>query len=190
MGVLSYKRADSIFHPPSGSNVPGRGEDNNPYLNSPPDTIRALLETETDKEELLKMKSALKQWERVYSYPGYPFKKAAESLRVIARAITAEIENPPEQVTYYYDSEVPSGTEEILESLEGLYDNYNQKREDIPRQGERPIRDIDIGKGDFSAPHDPVVTDVKPRGDGPDPEGLECEEPPTGGDIGGWPDGL
>ena len=189
MGVLPYKRADSIFHPPGASVLPGT-VDANPFMTTPPDTIRALLETETDKEELLKMKSALKQWERVYSYPGYPFKKAAESLRVIARAITAEIENPPEQVTYYYDSEVPSGTEEILESLEGLYDNYNQKREDIPRQGERPIRDIDIGKGDFSAPHDPVVTDVKPRGDGPDPEGLECEEPPTGGDIGGWPDGL
>jgi len=188
MGILPYKNADSIFHPPGCSTLPT--PDANPFMNYPPDTIRALLETETDKDELLKMKSALKQWERVYSYPGYPWKKTADSLRVIARAILAEVENPPEQVTYYYDQEVPSGTEEILESLEGLYDQYNMKRDDIPRQGERPVRDIDIGKGDFSAPHDPIVTDVKPRGDGPDPDGMECEEPPTGGDIGGWPDGI
>lgn len=184
------KLADSIFHPPSGSNVPGK-EDANVYMNTPPDDIRKLLETEEDEGEILKMKSALKQWERIYQDPGFPWKKTADSLRVIAtRLILSEIENPPEQVTYYYDNEVPSGTEEILESLEGLYDNYDMVRDDIPRQGERPVRDIDIGKGDFSAPHDPIVTDVKPRGDGPDPDGLECEEPPTGGDIGGWPDGL
>ena len=71
---MSYKRADSIFHPPGASALPGT-VDANPYMTYPPDTIRALLETETDKEELLKMKSALKQWERVYSYPGYPMEK-------------------------------------------------------------------------------------------------------------------
>lgn len=27
---------------------------------------------------------------------------------------------------------------------------------------------------------------VKPRGDGPDPDGMEVMFPPTGGNIGGW----
>jgi len=75
-----------------------------------------------------------------------------------------------------------------LESLHGPYDNDNNVRFDIPRQGERPEKDINHELGDFSAPKDPIMTDVKPRGDGPDPDGFEYQDPPTGGDIESWPD--
>lgn len=53
---------------------------------------------------------------------------------------------------YYNDAEVSEGYEGILDSLRGPYDNYDMIRFDYERQGERPIRDIDIGKGDFLSP--------------------------------------
>ncbi len=97
----------------------------------------------------------------------------------------AEISNPAINVPYYQDSEFPSqGQEEIIDSLEGLYDNDNNEKFDLARQGIRPLVDIDISEGDFLSPKDaPMGDTVKERGDGPDPEGMEYPDPPTGGDI-------
>lgn len=184
------KHGDSIIHPPSGSEVPGK-RDPNPYINYSPDDLRELLETVKDEGELEKIESALKQWERIYQWPGYYWKRAADKLRYIAYHMKlAEIVGPAQNLFYYQDMEVPPGTEEIIDDIRGLHDQYNIPRFDIPRQGERPDKDIPIGEGDFSAPKDPIMTDVKPRGDGSDPEGMEYNDPPTGGDIEGWPDSI
>ena len=185
---MSDKRSEYAFHPPSGSSLPGK-VDANPYVNYPPDDLRSLLETEENVEELKKIESALKQWERQYNDQGYLWKKVADQLRFVARRI-AEIVGPSHNIFYYQDAEVPEGFEGIMEGDRGQYDQDNMVRFDIPRQGERPIRDIDTGKGDFSTPKDPIMTDVKPKGDGPDPDGLEVMFPPTGGDIEGWPEGI
>jgi len=182
---LSKKLSDYAFHPPSGSNVPGK-EEANPYINFSPDELRQLVKIEQDRERLDKIKSALKQWERQYQYPSYPWRVAAV-LRVIAKRI-AEIVGPAQNIPYYQDAEVPEGYEGILESLHGLYDNYDYPRENLQRPGERPLKDQPFFIGDFSAPNDPVFDAVKPRGDGPDPEGMECPFPPTGGDIDRIPD--
>lgn len=187
-----FKTSDYQFHPPSGSSVPGMTEAN-PYMNYPPDDIRALLETDLDDIERAKAKSALKQWERQYQYPGYPWRKLcfANHLRHIAAALNkmAEIVGPPRNIPYYFDSEVPSGFEEILESIQNVHDNDNMERFDIPRQGERPIRDNEAYLGDFSSPKDPIFNPrtVKPDGDGPDPDGMEVVYP-IGGDIESWPE--
>jgi hypothetical protein len=154
----------------------------------PPDDLRGLLEnhpneTLEDEEEIMKIESALKQWERQYQ-EGYPWKKSSNSLRLIAaRLMWAEITGPAQNLPYYQDAETPDGVKDIIDDLTTRDDNFNIPREDIPRQGERPEKDIDTGVGDFSAPHDPIFTDVKPRGDGEDPDGMQVDFPPTGGDT-------
>lgn len=193
--ILSIsKKSDYIFHPPSGSSVPGK-EEANPYFFYPPKDLRRLMETVKDKNELEKIDSALKQWERVYTYPGYPWRRSSDILRLAALKIMAYQQNNPEYVNlpYYQDIDVPEGYEGILESLTPHYDNYNLEKFDYARQGERPVRDIDTGKGDFTSPSDPVIDGgaVKPLGDGSDPEGVDY--PPytiPGGVVDGWPDSL
>ncbi len=190
--TMSVRYSDYTFHPPSGSNLPGKIEAN-PYAFYPPEDLRHLLETEKDTEELKKIESALKQWERQYQdMTGYPWKKFADRLRIIAAKILrfSEIVGPAQNIPYYQDAEVPEGYEGIMEGDRGQYDQDNAKRFDIPRQGIRPVRDIDTAEGDFSNPKDPIMNDVKPRGDGPDPDGMEVAFPPTGGDIEAWPEGI
>lgn len=190
--ALSMKKADYIFHSPeTGSNVPGK-VDANPYDFYPPKELRRLVDTEKNPEELLKMKSSLKKWERIYTYPGYLWRSAAH-LRHVAAIMNryAEIVGPAQNIPYYQDAEVPEGYEGILEWDSGKYDQDNEVRENIQRQGERPFRETEMGIGDFTAPKenliDPMLKVVKPRGDGSDPEGLEYPDPPTGGDIDGLP---
>jgi len=78
-----------------------------------------------------------------------------------------------------------------MESLEGLYDNQNNIRFDYNRQGERPVVDTEMSKGDFSSPSEPPIGDsVKERGSGPDPEDMDAVEPPTGGNIDGFPSNI
>jgi hypothetical protein len=178
-------KSDYTFHPPSGgSEFPGKTIAN-PYMQYPPQDLRKMLETEEDPEERKKMISALKQWERIYVFPGYPHRKAASR---VARRHMAEQSNPAINLPYYQDSETPQGFGEIIDSLGGLYDNDNEKRYDYKRQGERPLRDIDIGEGDFLTPIEPPIGDsVKDKGDGSDPENMENPFPPTGGDIDALP---
>jgi len=187
---------DYVFHPPSGSNLPGK-EDANPYVFYPPQELRRLLESNEieDTEELKKINSALKQWERLYVYPGYPWRQASDVLRMAAMKLIAYQQQNPEytNLPYYQDIDEPEGYEGILEGLTEPYDNYNMVRFDYGRQGERPIRDIDTGQGDFLSPSEPVIDKgtVKPSGDGPDPIGMDY--PPytiPGGDVDGWPDSL
>jgi len=187
---LSLKISDYVFHPPSGSNLPGTSEAN-PYINYPPDEIKRLLEVEKDKKEREKMKSALKQWGRIYVWPGYPF-KVASLLRKIASEIwkCSEVTPQPRNIPYYFDEEQPQGYDEILDSLRNVHDNDDMVRFDYTRQGERPVRDIDIGRGDFLTPSDPLFNAVKPRGDGPNPLDMEIVEPPTGGNIDGFPSNI
>jgi len=184
-------QSDYVFHPPSGSSYPGK-EDANPYIFYPPNELRRLVDAEKNEEELTKIKSALKQWERIYVYPGYPW-RIAGVLRKIASHLMklSEISGPAQNIPYYQDSEVPEGYEGILHgpglSTDGIsspYDNYNMERFDYSRQGERPIRDIDTGRGNFLSPSDPPLGDVvKTKGEGPDPD-IICPSPPTGGNSG------
>jgi hypothetical protein len=178
------RRADYTFHSPGGgSEVPGK-IDANPYLQYPPQDLRKMLETEEDPEEKKKMNSALKQWERIYVFPGYPHRKAASRVARRHMRVLAELPNPAINLPYYQDAETPQGFDEIVDSLGGLYDNDNNKRFDYKRHGERPLRDVDINEGDFLSPIEPPIGDaVKDHGDGPDPEGMENPFPPTGGDI-------
>jgi len=99
----------------------------------------------------------------------------------------AEVVNPAINLPYYQDLETDQGQEEIIDSLEGLYDNDNAEKFDYARQGIRPIRDIDTAEGDFLNPKESPIGGPVTRGegDGPDPEGLEYPDPPTGGDIDG-----
>lgn len=175
-----FLRADSVLHPPSGSTYPGMQEAN-PYMSYPPKDLRSIVETEKDPAKLEQIKSALRQWERIYQFPGYPW-RLADCLRVLAgRLMKAELDPPAINIPYYQDSGVPQGLEEIIDSLRGLYDNYDMEREDYNRQGERPF--IDNLSGDFRSPSEPPMGDVvKERGEGPDPD-LEVPFPPTGGDI-------
>lgn len=184
---LGQRTADYTFHPPGGSNVPGKC-DANPYLNYPPDELRKLVDSEQDKEERDKIKSALKQWGRLYIYPGYPYRNAVCSrIREIANKI-AEIVGPAQNLFYYQDSEIPEGYPTCLEQMQNVHDNDYDIEFDYSRQGERPNRIID--DGDFLSPKDPIFDprSVRPRGDGPDPDGMEVPFPPTGGDIEGYPD--
>jgi hypothetical protein len=144
-----------------------------------------MIEKEGDYEERQKMISALKQWARIYVYPGYPW-RLAKAIRLIAhRLMKAELTQPARNIPHYQETNVPQGFEEIIDSLRGLYDNYDLVRFDYNRQGERPFVDMPMTEGDFLSPSEPPMGDVvKERGDGPDPEGMETVEPPTGGDIG------
>lgn len=176
------RHGDYVFHPPSGSEVPGK-VDANPYLNSRPDDLREMIIKESDPEKKQKMLSALKQWERMYVYPGYPYRRLAH--KVATRYLkVSEVNDPSINIPYYQDSVTPQGLGEILEDKRNIHDNYNDERFDYKRDGERPVRDIEMTDGDFLSPSDPAIGDVvKERGDGPDPEGMECVEPPTGGDM-------
>lgn len=185
---MSKKTSDYVFHPPSGSNLPGK-EEANPYDFYPPEELRKLLGTEEDEENIKKIKSSLKKWERIYSYPGYPWRAAATKLRIIAQKI-AEIVGPAQNIQYYQDMEVPEGYEGILEWDTGQHDQFDEVRENIQRQGERPNVETEFGIGDFLSPKPPQIGVVKPRGDGVDPEGMDNPFPPTGGDIDGYPDML
>jgi len=188
---VQERKSDYTFHPPSGSSVPGK-EDANPFMNYPPEEIRRLLkDNKADPEERRKMKSALKQWERQYVYPYYPFRKK-QAARVAAMFVQAEIVGPAQNLNYYQDMEVPEGIEGILDSNKSVHDQENAERFDYNRQGERPCPEMDFLDGDFLAPRYPVFNEgrgvVSPRGDGPEPEGMETPFPPTGGPIEAWPD--
>ncbi len=142
---------------------------------------------------MAQMKSALKQWERIYLFPGYPYRRVAAEIRAIAVKLLRKAEKTPvpRQQTYYNDSEVPEGREEIMDALKSVHDNYDTIEFDYYRQGERPVVDTEMSKGDFSAPSEPPIGDsVKERGSGPDPDGMDAVEPPTGGNIDGFPSNI
>lgn len=188
---MSNRRSDYVFHEPGGSNLPG-SPDANPYVFYPPDEVRRLLKTEKDLDELAKLKSALRQWERIYVYPGYPY-RLANALRFIAAKLRKFSERTPvpQNMPYYNDSQIPEGFEEIMDSMRSPHDNQNMIFEDYHRQGERPKVDIDTGKGNFLSPSEPPMGDsVKEKGDGPDPEGMEIPQPATGGDPDSWFQGI
>jgi len=186
---LKKKLADSVIHPPCGSNVPGK-VDPNPYVIMVPSDLLDLLETEKDEDELEKIDSAVKQYERIYQWPGYPWRRISHELRRVAYTmIRAEVVGPPQNPGYYRDMEVPEGgPEDTFQEEKNIHDQFNLPRFNIPGQGERPHRDVDMSIGDFSAPKDPIMTDVKPRGEGADPDGMEVDNPPTGGETGAWPE--
>lgn len=189
---MSKRRSYYVFHEPGGHSALPGSPDANVYLTYPPDEIRRLIKTEKDPDELVKLKSALRQWERIYVFPGYPY-RLANVLRFIASKFQRISERTPvpENMTYYNDGQIPEGFEEIMDSMRSVHDDDNQIRDDYHRQGERPVVDIDTGKGDFSAPSEPPIGDsVKERGDGPDPEGMEIPEPATGGDPGSMFQGI
>ena len=180
---MESRLSDYAMHPPSGSNVPGK-IDANPFLQIPPRELKKMIHTEQDPEKKKQMISALKQYERQYVYPGYPY-RSAKVLRVVVgyRMRCAEQTNPAINLPYYQDTETDQGQEEIIDSLMGLYDNDNAERSDYARQGIRPIRDNQSLEGDFLTPKEsPTGLVVKERGDGPDPDGMEYPDPPTGGD--------
>lgn len=188
------RNSDYVFHPPSGSSLPGK-VDANPYLNYPPDDLRKLLLTEENPAELEKMNSALKQWERQFQDIGYPFKRVASRLRALAEMLLRKAEQvgPAQNLNYYQDIEVPEGFESILEGIEYWNkDNYDLARFDYNRQGERPLVDMDFLEGDFLTPKNKVFDEgvVTPRGDGSDPENMDYPFPPTGGPIDQWPDSI
>jgi hypothetical protein len=176
---------DYVLHPPVSSNLPGNPPANE-YINVPPNELKGMILREHDMEKKKKMISALKQWERIYTYPGYPW-KSRRKLAVVTRYLKlSEQVNPAINLPYYQDTETDQGFEEIVDSLRGLYDNDNEVRENYSRQGERPKRDQEFSDGDFLTPTEPPMgQSVKERGDGPDPEGLDYNDPPTGGDIDG-----
>lgn len=183
------KTSDQIFHPPGCSSLPGAPQAN-PYVNYPPHDLRRLIEQEKDVTELEKMKKALRQWERIYRWPGYPFKYAAALRSLAYKILKAEVNGPhPRNMPYYNDAEKPQGYGEIMDSLRNVHDNENLVRFDYERQGERPH--VDTLHGDFSSPSEPPIGDtVKERGSGPDPEGMDAEEPPTGGNLDGFPSNI
>lgn len=183
MGTSMKKKSDSIYHPPSGSSYPGKVEAN-PYVFYPPDEIRKLLKTEKDEEKLVKMKSALKQWERQYVYPGFPF-KMAQRIRLLAQDLIkkSEIVGPADNIPYYQEAETPEGFESVMKGIKDQNpDNYDMKREDYARQGERPVPDQSFNRGDMSAPTEGIPEINYDGGSsGPDPAGLEYE--PVGGPL-------
>ena len=177
---------DYALHPPGGASVtPGKVEAN-PYMSMPPKDLRRMIQEQPDHKDIKKIRSALKQFERIYTYPGYPW-RAQRAKRVLSNYLKiSELVNPAINLPYYQDLETDQGDDEIIESLKGLYDNDNLEKFDYARQGIRPIRDIDTGVGDFTSPKESPFGEqiVKPRGDGPDPDDMECVEPPTGGPSG------
>lgn len=190
--AVSERVSDYIFHPPTGSSVPGMAEAN-PYLNFPPDEIRSLVRGEQDEAKVALMLSALRQWERQFDGLCYPFRRASVARmlrRAAARVRLAEIQGPAFNMFYYQDSETPEGFESILDSgfLQNVHDNYDYERFDYTRQGERPTIDVDGLNGDYLSPSAPPLGGVvRPQGDGPDPEGMECPLPATGGNLDGGP---
>jgi len=185
---MSLIKSDYVFHPPSGSSVPGK-EDANPYMNYPPDDLKNLLVTIENAHEIELIKRALKQWERIFQDTGYPYKRLASRLRFIAdRMLKAEIVGPAQNLDYYQDMEIPEGYESVLEGLKNYHDDEDYTRFDYNRQGERPLVEMDFLEGDFATPKDRVFEQgtVTPRGDGPDPEGMDG--PSIGGPIDAWPD--
>lgn len=173
-------KSDYIVNQPMGSNVPGK-VDANKYMNMLPSRLKRLIPIEEDAEEKAKMISALKQLD----YPGRRELLASKVRQLALNMLKAEMVNPAINLPYYQDTEVPQGQEEIVDSLMGLYDNDNARKDDYARQGIRPVKDAPYAEGDFRTPSDSPfdMVIVKPRGDGPDPDGLECVDPPTGGDI-------
>lgn len=182
---MSKRRADSVYHYPEGSSLPGMA-DANPYRSFPPQELHRLVETERDPEKLAKIKSAIRQWDRIYRYPGYPFRITAALRSLAFRMLRkAEVPQPAVNVPYYQESDIPSGQGNVLRFLKNIDDNDDNARFDYNRQGERPLRDIDTGKGDFLSPSEPPIGDtVKTKGEGPDPE-IYYPFPPTGGNLGG-----
>lgn len=190
------KQADYVFHPPSGSNVPGK-VDANPYVFYPPQELKKLFEREKDPNKRELMRKALKQWCRIYRYPGYPYYIAAK-LRKLAHHLLrlAEINGPAINLPYYQDSQVPEGFEGILRNrLYSPYDNYDMARFDYTHQGERPERDTPVSEGGFLNRDEGVFETSYPPGfggavsgpgSGPDPIGLEYPFPPTGGNLGNF----
>jgi hypothetical protein len=176
---------DYVLAPPSGSNVPGKVEAN-PYMSMPPKELRRMVQEQPDHKDIKKIRSALKQFERIYTYPGYPW-RAQRAKRVLSNYLKiSELVNPAINLPYYQDLETNQGQDEIIDSLKGLYDNDNLEKFDYARQGIRPIRDIDTAEGAFLNPKESPFGEqiVKPRGDGPDPDGMEYPDPPTGGPSG------
>lgn len=176
--------SDYVIHPPSGSSYPGK-EDANPYRYYPPSALKKLVETEKDPEELAKIRSALKQWERQYVYPGYPWRVSSVLRRIASQILKfAEVPHPSINIPYYQDAPVPEGLESILKGLKNIHDDDHMREFDYARQGERPRVDIDTGRGDFLSPSEPPIGDtVKTKGEGPDPD-IEYPFPPTGGNLG------
>jgi hypothetical protein len=190
---MPVKKSDYVFHPPaSGSSVPGK-VDANPYVFYPPSELRHLVESEKDVDELKKIKSALKQWERLYvDQIGYPY-KLTQSLRAAAYKLMklAEIPGPAQNLFQYQDAEVPEGYEGIIEEgMKNLHDRENAPRFQLKAPNERVVHDNGSDDGDFLTPDDSVVDPVRdpilPRGQGEDPEGLDYPDTP-GGDVGGLP---
>lgn len=181
---MQQRKSDGVFHPPSGSNVPGK-EEANPYVFYPPDEVKRLLEQEKDPQEHAKLRSALKQWERVYVYPWYPW-RAVRALRTIAaNMLKAASGSQPINVPYYFETDKQEGPGNVIHMLKPTDDNQDMERFDYNRQGERPVRD-DLN-GDFRSPSEPVMNNgrgtVSPRGEGPNPD-IYYPFPPTGGNIG------
>jgi hypothetical protein len=189
-------RSDYVFHPPSGSSVPGK-VDANPYVFYPPSELRRLIESEKNADELKKIKSALKQWERLYvDQIGYPY-RLTQSLRAAAYKVLrlAEISGPAQNLFQYQDAEVPEGYEGIIEEgMKNLHDRENQPRFQIKAPNERVVHDNGTDDGDFLSPSDgvadPVRDPILPRGQGEDPEGLDYPDMPSGGEPGHDPGGL
>ena len=184
------KKADYVLHPPSGSSYPGK-EEANPYVFYPPSELRRLLENITDPNEARKIKSALKQWSRIFvDQIGYPWARRLAVRRIVAAHLKrSEIMGPAINLNLYQDQETPAGFEEILQDYFNVHDNDNLIRFDYNRQGERPVRDIDTSEDLLTRSEGVYETSVgqggtvSPDGAGPDPEGVECVSPPTGGDI-------
>lgn len=181
---MSRVTADYMYHPPMGSNVPGK-EEANPYDFYPPEEVRRLLDVEKDPAELEKLRSSLRKWERIYTYPWYPWR----ALRAVAARMRQAWTNQsqPINVPYYNETDIGPGSENPLNMLEPTDDNYDNRLFDYNRQGERPLRDIDTGRGDFTSPSEPVHNQgkgvVEPRGEGPEPD-IWYPFPPTGGNLG------
>jgi len=184
---LSKRIADYVFHPPSGSSVPGKVEAN-PYIFYPPDELRKMIDREEKGEDMEKMKSALKQWERIYVFPGYPW-RISSVLRKVAHELLkmdAAQAHPSINIPYYQETDVPEGYEGILQGLAGPYDDQDSKKFDYARQGIRPKRDQAFNRGDFLSPSK-GAPGIKPPSEsgGSDPAGLDYPFPPTGGNLGG-----
>lgn len=177
------KKSDYVYHPPVGSNYPGK-EEANPYIFYPPEDLRRMIPSETNEDKLVKMKSALRQWERIYRYPGYPYRLASRLRCIAARLLkTAEREPPAINIPYYQDQQVPEGFGTVLRRLRNIHDDDDYSQFDYTRQGERPRVDIDTSKGNYLAPSEPPIGDsVKTKGEGPNPD-ITYPFPPTGGNL-------
>ena len=182
--ILGYVKSDEVFHLPGGSSYPGK-EEANPYIFYPPNELRKLINSEKDEEKLVKIQSALKQWERIYQYPGYPYRISSVIRRIAVDMMKmAELPYPAQNIPYYQDKGQPESYGDVMRQLKPTNDNYDMKKDDYSRQGERPEKDQDFNKGNFLAPSEGIEeVGIDPGGSGPDPAGLDYPDPPTGGDI-------